>query len=90
MEGDRIINPNDNLSTTSTTTTTTTAAAIPLTCVVMADDGGERMSYWRSQYPSRKTRRRWCRELHRRFVDALNELGGPRGTQIFDSQVIML
>lgn len=30
----------------------------------------------------RKTRRSWSPELHRRFLQALKELGGPHGTYI--------
>lgn len=80
------INLHENLSTSSTTTTNATAtAATRSTCAVTGvDDGRVKVSNWRSQYPSRKTRRRWCRELHRRFVDALNQLGGPHGQMLIN------
>ena len=34
---------------------------------------------------SRKQRRCWSPELHRRFVDALQQLGGPRGSELIEN-----
>lgn len=40
----------------------------------------------KEQQQQRKQRRSWSPELHRRFVNALQQLGGPKGIQkFFDS-----
>lgn len=38
---------------------------------------------WSPQQVCRKPRRCWSKELHRRFVDALQQLGGSEGNHVF-------